>query len=43
MLRELNILGTSSYNPNKPWITKIRLDGAIAADLYIYVDDSQVT
>ena len=37
---ELNIPGTPSYDPTKSWIMKIRIDGAIATDLYIYVDDS---
>ena len=37
---ELNIPGTPSYDQTKSWIMKIRIDGAIATDLYIYVDDS---
>jgi len=40
---ELNLPGSASYDPSKPWVCKIRLDGSIACDLFIYVDDLRPT
>jgi hypothetical protein len=35
----LNLPGNVDYDPNLPWVSKMRLDGKIAADLFIFVDD----
>mmetsp|Transcript_18233 Transcript_18233/g.45137 ORF Transcript_18233/g.45137 Transcript_18233/m.45137 type:complete len:1296 (-) Transcript_18233:2196-6083(-) len=35
----LNCPGDESYDPSKPWVSKVRLDDRIAADLISYVDD----
>jgi hypothetical protein len=35
----LNLPGASDYDPSKSWIAKIRSDGQVAADVFIYVDD----
>jgi hypothetical protein len=40
----LNLPGSENYDPNRPWVHKIRLDdGRIAADLFIFVDDLRPT
>ena len=40
----LNIPGSrkTSYDPRVPWISKLRLDGRIASDLFSFVDDERV-
>jgi hypothetical protein len=40
---ELNLPGSETYDPTKPWAFKIRLDGTPAADFSIYVDDNRGT
>jgi hypothetical protein len=40
---KLNLPGSDDYNPNRPWVYKERLDGKIAADLFIFVDDLRPT
>lgn len=40
---KLNLPGKSCYNPSKPWVYKVRKDGTLAADLYIYIDDLRNT
>ena len=35
----LNLPGMSSYNPSKSWFSKVRQDGTVAADMFVYVDD----
>jgi hypothetical protein len=40
---ELNLPGSPSYSPWLPWISKRRLDGAIAVDAHSYVDDEYTT
>jgi hypothetical protein len=35
----LNLLGSSSYTPQLPWVRRIRRDGDIASDSPTYVDD----
>lgn len=35
----INLPGSESYDPTKSWITKVRKDGSVAADVFIYVDD----
>ena len=40
----LNLPGSSEYNPNKPWVYKLRLnDGRMVADLFIFMDDLRPT
>ncbi len=39
----LNLPGQRNYRPHLPWVFKSRLDGAIACDLFIHVDDSRTT
>ena len=39
----LNLPGTWSYEPNLPWVFKVRFDGHLACDVYVYVDDGKVT
>ena len=36
---QLNLPGMASYDPSKAWVCKIRSDGTVAADIFIYVDD----
>jgi hypothetical protein len=41
---KLNLPGSAEYDPNRPWVHKVRLeDGRIAADLFIFVDDLRPT
>ena len=40
---KLNLPGTSDYDPNLPWIAKMRSDDTIACDFFIYVDDVRIT
>jgi hypothetical protein len=35
----LNLPGQANYDPSRAWVTKLRRDGSIAADMFIYVDD----
>ena len=35
----MNCPGDPRYDPSKPWVSKVREDGLIAADLVGYVDD----
>lgn len=35
----LNLPGSETYTPSQAWCTKIRKDGTVAADVFIYVDD----
>jgi len=37
----LNLPGDPLYDPSVPWVSKVRKDGAIAADLKTYVDDER--
>jgi len=39
----LNLPGSKTYDPSKPWVYKVRLDGKIACDIFIYVDDLRPT
>ena len=39
---ELNLPGTRSYLPGKPWFTIRRSDGSLASALAIYVDDERI-
>ena len=40
---ERNLPGSESYDPSLPWMYKVRRDGTMAADLFIYVDDLRPT
>lgn len=35
----LNLPGSDVYDPTKAWVTKVRKDGTVAADIFMYVDD----
>ena len=35
----LNLPGNSDYDPSEAWVSKMRHDGGVAADVFIYVDD----
>ena len=39
----LNLPGDADYDPSVPWISKIRADGVITADVHPYVDDLRET
>lgn len=39
----LNLPGSEDYDPTLPWVCKMRADGFIASDFYIYVDDCRST
>ena len=38
----LNLPGSEHYDPRLPWVMKVRSDGKIACEIYIYVDDERV-
>jgi len=40
---ELNLPGSSSYDPARPWMSKRRANGRIASDIHLYVDDNRET
>jgi len=40
---KLNLPGNDAYNPSKPRVYKIRKDGKIAGDLFVYIDDLRIT
>jgi hypothetical protein len=40
---ELNVPGSKGYRPGRPWISKRRRDGIIAADVLVFVDDGRST
>ena len=40
---ELNLPGSSCYDPARPWMSKRRADGRIASDIHLYVDDNRET
>jgi hypothetical protein len=39
----LNLPGSDDYNPELPWVSKVRADGSMAVDVHVYVDDLRVT
>ena len=39
---ELNLPGTTSYNPARAWVTKRRVDGSLASDIVVFVDDKRL-
>ena len=40
---KLNLPGAEDYDPSEPWVCKVRMDGVLAADIHIYVDDIRTT
>ena len=40
---ELNLPGSEDYDPSLPWVMKVRRDGHLACEIYIYVDDCRIT
>ena len=39
----VNLPGSTDYEVSKSWISKIRADGRVAADLFSYVEDERIT
>ena len=39
----LNLPGSERYDPSLPWVSKVRDDDTLAADLFIYIDDLHPT
>ena len=39
----LNLPGSANYDPSLPWVAKLRKDGQVACDMYVYVDYGRVT
>jgi hypothetical protein len=39
----LNLPGSSDYDPSLAWVAKVREDGLVAEDLFIYMDDLSPT
>jgi hypothetical protein len=39
----LNLPGDRNYDPSLPWVSKVKADGRIAADLFTFVDDLRPT
>jgi hypothetical protein len=40
---QLNLTGSPYYDPSLAWVAKVREDGRVAADLFIYIDDLRLT
>ena len=40
---ELNLPCTKGYDPKRPWVSKVRGDGVIASDVFLYADDVRHT
>ena len=38
----LNMTGDESYTPKLPWATKVREDGHLESEVFIYVDDGRI-
>ena len=38
----LNLPGDKSYTPKLPWVMKVRSDGHLASEVFIYVDDGRI-
>ena len=39
---KFNLSGLTLYNPKSPWVMKVRRDGNLAFEVYIYLDDGQI-
>ena len=40
---KLNLPGSATYNAKLPWVMKLREDGQLACEVYVYVDDGRIT
>jgi hypothetical protein len=38
-----NLPGSKGYRADLPWVMKIRWDGELAAEVFVYVDDGRAT
>ena len=36
---KLNLPGSEYYTPKLPWVTKVKTDGNLACEIYIYVNN----
>ena len=39
----MNLPGSWGYDPTLPWVFKVRYDGHLGCEVYVYVDDRKVT
>ena len=39
---KMNLPGDESYTPKLPWMTKVRLDGNLKSEVFIYHDDGRI-
>ena len=39
----MNLPGSENYDPSRAWVCKVRVDGTLASDVHIYVDDIRIT
>ena len=39
----LNLPGSKGYDPSLPWVMKVRSDGHLACEIFVYVDDGRIT
>jgi hypothetical protein len=39
----MNLLGSTGYRADLPWVMKVRWDGKLAAEMFVYVDDGRPT
>jgi hypothetical protein len=39
---KFNLPTTEGYDPSLPWVAKIRVDGTLASEVFIYVDDARI-
>jgi hypothetical protein len=39
---KFNLPTTADYDPSLPWVAKIRMDGTLASEVFIYVDDARI-
>ncbi len=40
---EMNLPGSTGYRANLPWVKKVRWNGELAAEVFVYVDDGRPT
>ena len=39
---EMNLPGSESYSPSRAWVTKRRVEGSLASDMVVFVDDKRL-
>ena len=39
---DLNLPGSTSYTPSRAWITKQQIDGSLASDIRVFIDDKRL-